>query len=144
MEGVKTYDPKKVIVTFGGNVIDGYADGTFVEVSPSDGDGFKKVVGADGAVGRSKSSDNTNQVSITLLQTSKSNDVLSTIRNTDKLTAKAIMPLSIVDLNGTSLFSWAEAWIKGDPTWSKEKEIKDYGWVFDTGQQSAANFGGLA
>jgi hypothetical protein len=138
----KTYDPKLVVVAFGGNVIQGYADGSFVEIAPNDGDGFKKVVGADGEVARSKSNDNTHTVTITLLQTSASNDFLSNIRSADKLAGKSIYPLSVTDINGTSIFFWPEAWIHGDPSWSGGKEVGERQWVLDTGQQSEGNYGG--
>ena len=140
---VGTYDPKKVIVNFGGNIMGGYADGTFVEIAPNDGDGFKKQVGADGEVGRAQSADNTHQITLTLMQTSLSNQVLSTIRNTDKLTAKAILPLVITDLNGATLGSWPQAWIRGDPTWGYGKELTERQWTIDTGQQGDDNKGGV-
>lgn len=131
---VKSYDPKKVIVTFGGVPITGYTDGDFIEVSPNDADGFKKQVGADGEVGRSQSNDNTNNVTITLMQSSMSNAHFQSIRTADKLSGKTILPLSITDMNGASLQFWPEAWIKGDPTWGYGKEMKERQWTFDTGQ----------
>ena len=139
---VKNYDPKKVVVTFGGVPMGGYTDGDFIEIAPSDADGFKKQVGSDGEVGRSQSSDNTHNVTITLMQSSLSNNHLSGIRTADKLTGKMKLPLSITDLNGTSLHFWPEAWIKGDPTWGYGKEMKERQWTFDTGQEAADNKGG--
>ena len=64
-ETVSTYDPKEVVVTFGAIPLDGYADGTFVEVAPA-GEAFARHVGADGEVSRSKSNDNTHDVTLTL------------------------------------------------------------------------------
>ena len=51
-----TYDPKRVIITFGGTPIGGYADGTFVDIAASS-EAFTRKVGADGEVTRSKSAD---------------------------------------------------------------------------------------
>jgi len=141
---VKSYDPKKVIVTFGGVPISGYTDGDFIEVSPNDADGFKKQVGADGEVGRSQSSDDTHNVTITLMQSSMSNQHFSATRAADKLSGKTILPLSITDLNGASLQFWPEAWIKGDPTWGFGKEMKERQWTFDTGQIAGDNKSGYA
>jgi hypothetical protein len=140
---VTNYDPKKVIITFGGVPLTGFADGDFIEVSANDSDGFKKQVGADGEVARAQSNDNTHNVNFTIMQSSLSNTYLSTIRNTDKLTGKSILPLSITDLNGGSLHFWPQAWIKGDPTWGYGKELKERQWTFDTGQQAADNKAGL-
>jgi len=140
---VKTYDPKKVVVIFGGVPITGWADGDMISVSPNDGDGFKKQVGADGEVGRSQSSDNTHAVDFNLMQTSQANDHFSNVRNTDKLTGRAIQPLSITDLNGASLHFWPEAWIKGDPEWAYGKELKERKWTVDTGQEATDNKAGI-
>ena len=139
---VKNYDPKMVIITFGGVPLTGFADGDFIEVSANDADGFKKQVGADGEVGIAKSADNTHNVNFTIMQTSMTNEYLSSVRNTDKLTGRAVLPLSITDLNGLSLHFWPQAWIKGDPTWGYGKELKERQWTFDTGQQGADNKSG--
>jgi len=141
---VKDYDPKKVIVTFGGVPLTGFTDGKFIEVTPNDADGFKKSVGADGEVVRSQSNDNTHGVAVTLMQSSLSNNYLSGVRTTDKLTGKVKLPLSITDLNGVSMHFWPQAWIKGDPTWGYGKEAEERQWSFDTGQEAADNKGGYA
>jgi len=140
---VTNFDPKKVIVIFGGVPIGGFADGTFVEISANDEEGFKKVVGADGEVARAQSNDNTHQITITLLQSSQSNQHLSTVRNADKLTGKAIQPLAITDMNGSTLKYWPQAWLRGDPTEGFGKEVGERPWTFDTGQLAEGNVGGL-
>jgi hypothetical protein len=140
---VANYDPKKVIVTLGGVPFGGYADGTFISVAPNDADGFKKVVGADGEVCRAQSSDNTHTITVTLLMSSETNAYLSGIRNTDKLTGKSILPLSITDLSGSLVAFWPQAWIKGDPTWEFGKEVNERQWVLDTGQQASDTKAGV-
>lgn len=52
MAGVKTYDPKKVIVVFGSVNITGFDEGTFVQIE-TQGDGTTAVVGCDQEVVRS-------------------------------------------------------------------------------------------
>jgi hypothetical protein len=138
---VTTYDPKKVIITFGGVPIGGYADGTFVQVDPS-GDFFTKKVGADGEVARAMSNDNTHTVVITLQQSSLSNPYLSACKNMDKLTGLGMLPLSITDLNGATLFTWPQAWVTGDPSWGYAKENTDRAWTFNTGQAVLTSEGG--
>lgn len=137
----KTYDPKQIVVTFNGVPIVGFADGTFISVSPS-GDRFTKTVGADGEVGRSKSNDNTSEVTITLLQTSLSNDYLNSQMLLDKLTNSGKGTLQIKDMAGTSVHFWKEAWIKTPPDGEYSKEISERSWVFDTGQADIEVFGG--
>lgn len=130
---VKTYDPKKVIVTFGGNIISGYADGTFINVS-SPSDTFTKKVGADGEIARGRSNDDTAEVTLTLMATSASNAYLDSIRRIDKATGAGVRALSIQDLSGTTIFFYPEAWIRKMPDTEYGKEVSDRVWVLDTGQ----------
>ena len=134
---VMTYDPKKVIITFGGVPISGYADGTFVQIDPS-GDSFTKKVGADGEVARSLSNDNTHTVQITLLQTSLSNNYLRTVMNADKLTGLGMLPLSFTDLNTMEVKFWPQAWVSVEPGTGRAKEDTDVQWTLHTGQLAAA------
>jgi arabinogalactan endo-1,4-beta-galactosidase len=138
---VTTYDPKRVIITFGGVPIGGFADGTFIQVDPNS-ESFTKKVGADGEVTRSMSNDNTHTVVITLQQSSLSNQYLSTCKNADRLTGLGMLPLNITDLNGASLFFWPQAWISTDPGWGYAKENTDRAWTFQTGQRATQNEGG--
>lgn len=139
---VTTYDPKKVIITLGGVPITGFADGTFVQIDPNS-EFFTKKVGADGEVVRSMSNDNTHTVQITLQQSSVSNDYLSSVHTADKLLGKGMLPLSITDLNGTTLHFWAQAWVQTDPSIGYAKETTDRQWTLHTGQEAGGNNGGI-
>lgn len=138
--GVKTYDPKAVIITFKGIPLSGFADGEFVSVVPSS-ERFTKIVGADGDVSRSKSNDKTHEVSITLQQTSLSNDYLSSQVIADDVANLGKGPLKIADLNGTTVWLWTEAWIRQPPDSAFDKTITERTWVFDTGQVTIENYG---
>lgn len=130
---VKTYDPKRVVVTFINTTISGFADGTFIEVrSPSPR--WTKYVGSDGEVGRSKSNDTTKEVVIHLSQTSLSNSFLSTMLVLDVATNNGIGPLKIADLNGGAELFFAQAWIRMPPDVTYDKVIGPRVWTFDTGQ----------
>jgi hypothetical protein len=129
---MRTYDFTKVIVTFGGVPISGFAAGTGINVTDKS-DGWTKKVGADGAIARSKNADDTATVTITLMQTSPSNTYLSTIRTMDRLTNLGIRPLSITDLSGGSLHFWPEAYIVKTPDRGYATEEGDRAWAFETG-----------
>lgn len=133
MADVKTYDPTKVIVTFGGIPISGFTDGSFIEITATS-DRYSKKIGADGEVARVRGNDDTSEVTLTLLGTAKSNTVLTAFLNTDRLTNKGIAPLSISDIDGGTLFFWPQAWVKKTPDITRSKDIEDVSWVFDTGQ----------
>lgn len=129
---VMTYDPSKVIVTWNGIPITGFADGTFVKIS-SPSDAFTKKVGADGEVARSRTNDNTREVTITLMQTSISNNLIAKKHQIDCLTGLGTGPLRITDLMGLSLFYAPQAWPRKSPDKEYSKEVGDREWVFDTG-----------
>lgn len=138
---VKTYNPKDLIIIFGGVVVSGFADGTFVTVTPNS-ERFTRTVGADGEVGRAKSNDNTHEVVITLMSTSASNDYLSIVLNADKSLNAGVKPLQIIDNKGTTLFFWDAAWIVQPPDVEFSKEITERAWTLHTGQVVEENIGG--
>ena len=139
---VLTYDPKKVILTVGGVPVSGYTDGTFIQVEPNSAT-FTKSVGADGEVVRSKSNDNTHTITITLQQSSLSNDHLSILADADKKSNAGMVPVSIKDANGTSNMFWAQCWVETDPTWNYDKVHQERTWSIHTGQQTGAHYGGI-
>lgn len=112
----KEYDPRQVTVSLAGNVLRGFADGTFVRVQ-MESDAFTDVVGTDGEVSRSRSSDDRATVTFLLMQTSDSNDVLSALHNLDKTTpgGAGVGALEIRDRNGRAYYRAAEAWISKAP-----------------------------
>ena len=129
----KTYDPDKVIITFGGIPIGGYADGSFAKIT-ANSDLFTTKVGADGEIARTRKHNGTYGIDITLMQTSPSNSHLTVIENIDRATGMGIRPLSITDLSGGSLHFWPEAWISKDPDADYGAEVGDRAWHFETGQ----------
>lgn len=76
MATTKTYVPASVDISWGGWGFEGYADGTFIEVSRSRPN-TETMVGADNTVGITKIGDLTGTVTITLMQNSRTNWFLS-------------------------------------------------------------------
>jgi hypothetical protein len=127
--GLGTVDPQQVNVSIGGNIITGFADGTFLNVE-RDEDTWNKVVGADGSVARSKSANKAATLTLTLLQTSPSNDILSALAALDEETGDAEIPIIIKDNSGTTLVSAPESWIQKPPAIVYGKEVQNREWVF--------------
>jgi len=127
---LKTYDPKLVILTVGGAVINGFADGTFVSAERSN-DMFTKVVGADGITSRAKSNDKSGTITITLAQTSSGNDILSGYAARDELANAGVVTVSCKDLSGRSTFFSATGWIRKVPNSEFGKEVGDREWAID-------------
>jgi hypothetical protein len=133
---VKTYDPKNLVVIFGLERIHGFSEDDMITVKPN-GDGSTIYVGADGEVGRSIDPNGTFEVTISLAQTSASNDTLSTYRELDRATGKGLLPLAIKDLSGTTVFTASQAWVKNLPEAKKGKSIDANEWTIYTGNADA-------
>ena len=115
MAKITTYDPKKVLISFAGREITGYADGTFITIEPH-GEGFTLTVGSDGEMVRSIDPDDALVVTLTLLQSSESNDHLSTIYQLDKKTGKGLVPLLIKDGTGRTRAAAGKSYISQLPS----------------------------
>lgn len=129
----KTYSPADVQVSIAGNPLQMFADGTFINITP-DEDLFTKVTGADGITSRSKSSNRSFRVEVTLQQTSPSNDILSNYAALDEISNGGVFPIQIKDNLGRTLFSAPEAWVARFPDQEFSKEISNRGWMIDTGR----------
>lgn len=116
---VDTYSPKKVSLTVGSVLISGYMEGTFITVE-RDADSFTKLVGADGEVARSASVDKSGTITVTLMQTSDSNDLLSALAFADEATFTGKFPVMVKDANGTSKHI-------SDTAWLVKPAMKEYG-----------------
>ena len=133
LSGVYTYDASQVILSINGTVLGGFADGTFVEVertSPS----FTKIVGADGRTSRAKTNDISGSVTVTLAQTSPSNDVLSLLHNQDLINNTAIFPVMMQDASGTTTLFTGTGWVEGLPKTDFAKDISNRAWVIHVSQ----------
>ncbi len=141
MADVKTYDPKKVIVIFGGRALSGFAEDDMVTIKPL-GDGMQIYSGADGEVGRSVDPNQTFEVTVALATSSESNTYLSNCYNKDRATGKGMAPLIIKDLSGETLFFAKQAWPQNFPESKRGRKIDNQEWVFNTGQVTNPIIGG--
>ncbi len=123
------YDPDQVVILAAGARIQGFADGEYITVEQVS-DGFQDVVGTDGEVARSKSNDRRATVTIKLLQTSPSNDVLSAIHRADldAPNGAGVFAFQMMDLQGTSIVHGAKAWIVKFPDTSMDRTAKSREW----------------
>lgn len=122
------YNPDQVVITCGGSLIQGYADGEFITVeniSPT----FEDVAGTDGEVARSKSNDKRLKVVLKLLQTSQSNAVLSAfLAEDDADPAGVTFAFSMEDALGGTVAQGPEAWIVMQPTTTMDRTAKSREW----------------
>ena len=125
---VFTYDPKQVIVTIGGVPMSGFSDGTFLEIDRNEPT-WNVVVGADGLVTRGKTNNFTGTVTLTLKQSSPSNDVLSGLMAIDEATNRGVFPILVKDLSGNSIYFGGRCWVTQYANSTFGKDISDRQWV---------------
>lgn len=116
-----SFDPANVVLTVAGETVVGAAKGTFYKVA-RDSDSYTDDVGGAGDVVRVKSNDNRGTVEITLMQSSPSNDALNDLAQRDEALGTGLTPFEIVDLNGRTMASGINCWIrkKADTEFSTE------------------------
>jgi hypothetical protein len=129
---LKTYDPQQYSMIVAGQIMDGYGDGTYITVARNE-DGWMYKSGVDGSGARAKNSNRSGRITLTLLQTSDSNDILSALAAQDELTGgTAVFPILCRDGSGRSVFGGATCWIVKQPDSEFAKEVGTRQWVFET------------
>ena len=102
MTEVKTYDPAEVLVVVAGLIITGFAQGSFIELSPAEAS-FRDDYGVDGEPVRWAARNPYDTLVLTLAQTAPANALLSNLYNADLVTHAFIFPVMIHDLNANVL-----------------------------------------
>jgi hypothetical protein len=108
---VNTFSPTDVKFIFGGYTVVGW-DGITISRSSQ---GFTPVRGIRGKHSRTRTRDTSATITITLIQSSPSNDVLSQVHAMDLVEGTGRLAISLVDKSGRSKFSSNEAYILGYP-----------------------------
>lgn len=127
-----TYSPDRVLVSFGGVLINGFANDTFIEVE-RDEDTFMKYTGSLADVARTRNLNRGAKVTLTLMATAAVNDELSLIALDDEnaVDIDTVFSFEIKDISG-EMFCHAEiSWIQKMPKVERGKESGTIQWVFD-------------
>jgi hypothetical protein len=129
---LKTYDPARIAIIIGPHKIEGTAPGKRVKIEHPEK--YNMVEGTDGEVARGKTNFSSITVTVELLQTSESNDVLSGFFKTDDNTPGGVpLPLMVKDLDGSSLWLAAGSWATKLPDVEYTDTVGSSVWVFKTG-----------
>lgn len=128
----RIYNSDEVTVSFAGIPIEEPIDGEFLTITWTS-DGFTSTVGANGEVARSKTNDNRATIEIRLMQTSPTNAALSAVWLADKNApgGAGIGGFLVADLNGTSLHTAGNAWIRRSPDVSYANEPGERVWTIE-------------
>lgn len=126
----KVYDADQISISIAGLPISGFADGEFLRIE-RESNAFDDVVGTDGEVTRSKTNDDRATVTIRLMQTSDSNDLLSTLYNADKAApgGAGVGPFMCRDAQGRALFIAEKAWIAKPPDQVFDRTATEREWM---------------
>jgi hypothetical protein len=128
MGRVANYNPAEVDLIYGPVKCEGYAEGEFVTMDQEE-DTFLKVVGTDGELARSLNQNDATVITFKLLQTSKSNALLSALLQLDKLTGgRSPQVLLVKDRSGFTLNAFPTAWIVKPPAQSLDKQATAREW----------------
>ena len=128
---VKTYDPKDISVIIGGNIIQGFADGTFVKFGRME-KMWNLKVGVTGEGTRAKSNNKSGFIEMTIFQSSPSCDALSALIAADELTNSGAVPGLVRDNNGTTLATCLTGWVAQQPDTEFAKEVTARTFRFET------------
>lgn len=126
---VKTYDPNYGTLTIDGNIISGFADGTFITISRNS-DMWTLQVGTDGEGTRSKSNDKSGRFSFSLMQSSDSNRILSGVAFLDETLNNKAVPVQYK--HGDNIYIAETGWIVKYPDSEFSREAGPREWIVET------------
>ena len=132
---VKIWDPDQLTVMCALVPIGGFAEGSMVEIKKST-PRFSSKTGTTGEKVRSKSLDKGATITIRLMQSSASNDILAAIAIADSLAPNGagIFPVMIRDRSGRAIYSGAEAWIIDQPDAVFDASAKEREWKIEVAE----------
>lgn len=127
---MKHWSPDQVDVIFGGIPLSGFAEDSMIKLAEAN-DRFTITVGVQGEITRSKDPATVGLLMVSLMLSSRSNDVLSAMHQADILApgGAGVVPCAVNDRNGTGLFGAPEAWIVKFPDWELSKKVGKVEWA---------------
>lgn len=134
MAGVSTYSPEFTNVIISNNifnhVLGNFAPGTFISIEPVS-ERMVPVYGAKGEAYRAHNPVRAFNLTVTLSQTSHSNDILVRLLNIDRETLEGTFTLTMKDSSGTTVFTERDAYIGTEPTqpFAGEGSIESREWM---------------
>lgn len=135
---VNTYSAKDVSLSFGGYQIAGWDSISITRASPS----FVTVKGIRGKHTRVPSGDTSATITVSVLQTSPSNDVLSEVHRLDIENGTGRLDVMLKDSSGKSVFSSDEAYITSYPETTFSGGFEYRSWTIYCQTTKSYNVGG--
>lgn len=140
----RTYNLAQCVFNINGVPLEGFGDGDAVTVAPND-DLWSDQVGADGEVTRSRTNDLSGTMTVTLMSTSLSNDVLNQFLQLILAGAPGDkFSVFIKDLNSGDQVVAAQAYLMRDPDMAFGKEASTREWTIKLPRYQRTHGGALA
>lgn len=125
-----SYDPKNITLIYDQVVIEGFADGSFVNVEyNADSWTFRK--GSDGNGVRSKTNDQSARFTITLMPGATGNLPLNRNLQADKVSNSGVKPISLIDSSTGDFFVAEGAWVVREPGQDYQTEAQNREWILE-------------
>lgn len=123
----KKYSSKAHSVVLAGQFLTGFGPDDFIEIA-FNGEGYSQTIGSDGEVAINEDADESATVTINLLQTSQSNEFLSSLYKSAKEGGQLTHDFLMRDTNGKTLYSSADAVVKRVPDSTRAKAAGVNAW----------------
>lgn len=129
MPKLHQYSADFVDIIYGAVTVVGYAE-KFIEVEFEEDD-FKKMVGSLGDVTRSRLLNRSGKITVTLLDSSESNDALMAYAVTDRRTGLGAKEFIMLDRSSNTEVRATQTWVMKIPKVERGKEAGTTVWVFE-------------
>jgi len=123
----KIYDAAAVFAMMGGVLLQGFAEGEFLQYEQED-DSVKALQGPDGEVALTLRRNTLGTLTATLMQTSESNAKLSAMLLLQGQPGYVFPSCKVVNVNGGETVNASKAWIMGPPSTSFGDEAGTREW----------------
>lgn len=125
------YDPKNVVLTYNGVIIDGFAPDTYIEIEYAERR-YNTAVGVTGKGIRSKRNNRMAVVRVSLLPGSPSNLVFQAAYAADEAANAGSFPLTLNSFGTGENYASAGAWVAAEPNASFQAEAQPRVWELET------------
>jgi hypothetical protein len=110
----KTYDAGGVFATYGGALLEGYAEGEFLSYE-QENDSISAAQGPDGEVALTIRQNTLGTLTVRLMQTSAANASLSTMLHLQAQPGYTFPACEVYNVNGGESVTASKAWLMGPP-----------------------------
>lgn len=140
MAAVLTYTPSDVVITISGYIVTGVVSASISWNAET----FKKISGIRGQVTRVQNKDSSASLTLELLQTSSTNDVLTELIILDKSYQSSRLQVSVTDTSGRTKISSSDAFVASLPEVSFSDGFSNRVWTIHMLSTTDSHVGGNA